>query len=192
MALLEFKHYREEEQYEVGLAAGRLSSLLASQAFLFTGWAIIHGPAGNGSPKLILIVLPCIALAICVTALLAIVAAVIVIHRWQRHGDTLIADDRNSSNPELSKYHIARAPNDGFHFFGVDLFSVSVPILFCVLWIVLLVHACAVPVQADAAGRFRESIDPLSPQNSPANPKSATSAVTEQNVESKLPTTVSP
>ena len=141
MHLEEYRHCREEERYEVGIASGRLASLLASQAFLFTAWAIIHGPSGRQSPRLILIVLPCIALTICVTAFVAIGAAVVVIRRWQRHGYQLIAEDRNSPEPQLTNFHIGRSPNDWFHITGVDLFSLAVPGLFALLWMILLIYS---------------------------------------------------
>ena len=141
-----FKHFREEERYEVGLASGRLASLLASQAFLFTGWAIIHGQTGTNSPKLVLITVPAVAFVICLVAFFAILVAVIVIRRWQWHGYRLVSEDQNADPPELMNFHLNRKPGDWYHMAGVDLFSLVISIAFMILWAIIFVHSIKIPV----------------------------------------------
>jgi hypothetical protein len=135
----EFKHYRSEEQYEVQLAGSRLNALLSSQALLFTGWAILHGTTTHSAPKYVLISIPAIALCICYFAYRSIDAAVEIIHRWQLHGARLIAEDRRDPQTEqLRDLHLNRSPNDDFHRWGVDRFSLAVPGAFMILWSVIL------------------------------------------------------
>lgn len=142
MHLNAFKHTREEERYEVGLASGRLASLLASQAFLFTGWAIIHQKDGKDAPKIVLILVPAIAFTICLVALVAIFAAIRVIHRWRLHANRLISEDKAKSNPpELMNFHLDRPPCDWYHTAGVTVFSLAIPVAFMLLWVILFLHA---------------------------------------------------
>lgn len=134
-----FKHYREEERYEVQLAGARLNALLSSQALLFTGWAILHGTTGQNAHRFVLIAIPAIALCICYFAYRSISAAVEIVHQWQLHGARLISEDRRDpQTEELRDLHLNRFPNDDFHRWGVDWFSLVVPIAFIILWILVL------------------------------------------------------
>ncbi|HWY88643.1 MAG TPA: hypothetical protein VNX28_18160 [Gemmataceae bacterium] len=156
-----FKHFREEERYEVGLASGRLASLLASQAFLFTAWAILHGH--TETPKLILIVVPAVAFSICLVAFMAILVAVLIIRRWQSHGNRLIRTDR-----ELMDYHVDRQPGDWYHIFGVDVFSLLIPVLFMGLWLTILAYSISIP--APSTANLQKSPTPTGKTDSDKNP----------------------
>lgn len=129
-----FKYAREEERYEVGIVASRLSSLLSSQSLLFTAWAILHGSVIPVPHRGALIGLALAGASICVLSAVAILMAILVIRSWQNHTGEML----ETHQPQLRHYSIGRKPLDRFHYWGLEFFSLAVPVVLLVLWMYLL------------------------------------------------------
>jgi hypothetical protein len=137
-----FKNYREEDRHECTLLTSRVNALIWSQSLFLAAWAVLRGNSDITGVRPIMILIPALAMAICLFAFVAILMSCRILRKWHRHGQQLIEHDleKPESNRLLTDFHLKRRAPDVPHFVSIDVFSLAMPIVFTVFWICTILH----------------------------------------------------
>ncbi len=128
----QYKEMRSEITYEANLAIGRTSWFVASQAFLFVSLSsaiTVSGPQATIGDSLLFPLIPIIGIIISVVTLISVGAA--LARAW-----TISSNIKDDFKAFVDRYQIKES---GITAFLGSLSTVSVPLIFAVVWIIVLV-----------------------------------------------------
>ena len=138
-----FQQYREEDRHECALLSARVNALLWSQSLFISAWAILHNFKGDvADVRFVLVLMSVLAILICFFAYLAILMSCRILTKWHQHGQRLIEQDlgRPAHERQLPDFHLNRHPPDIQHYLSIDMFGLSMPIIFGIFWLCTIIH----------------------------------------------------
>lgn len=130
-----YRHIRSEIQYEYSLMNARVNWLIASQAFLFVPLAIgvdPRQPPRSIAHSLLFPFIPYLGLALCVLALIGIVAAVWRVENWRRK----MARGGYGGDGEHDTFSIIQ-PNQPVVVILGYCSAVGIPLVLAAAWVIL-------------------------------------------------------
>ena len=137
-----FQQYRREDQHECTLLSARVNALLWSQSLFISAWAILRNNNKVEDVKLVMVLIGVLAIVLAIFAYLAIQMSCRILTKWHLHGQRLIEQDLSLPEKErqLPDFHLNRRAPDPEHYLSINLFGLSMPIVFGVFWICTIVY----------------------------------------------------
>jgi hypothetical protein len=137
MAHEAFQQYRHEDQHECTLLSARVNALLWSQSLFLSAWAILLNNSHYQGVKFVMVLIGMLAITLAGFAFLAIKMSCRILTKWHLHGQRLIEQDLAlpESERQLPDFHLNRRAPDPEHYLSINLFGLSMPIVFVVFWI---------------------------------------------------------
>jgi len=144
-----FQAYRDEDKHECNLLSNRVNALVTSQSLFAAGAAALY-IGGNHKVEILFVAIA--ALVMNMIASFGIVIGCRVLTEWHRHGQALIARDEGGL---LLGYRLARRVQpDWQHIVSMNLFSIGLPAVFGVVWLVVIASVVTQYVPLESVSAF--------------------------------------